>query len=117
MIPAGFRFSGVRCGLKNKRNDIGLLVSDRPARAAGVLTTNQVRAACVEHTRGVLANQTLQAVIVNSGNANCCTGEQGQRDTATMAELTALALGIAAEDVAVASTGVIGQLLNMFKVE
>ena len=117
MIPAGFQFAGVRCGLKNKRNDLGLIVSDRPARAAGVLTTNQVRAACVEHTRGVLANKTLQAVVVNSGNANCCTGEQGQRDTARMAELAAGALGLAPEDVAVASTGVIGQLLNMYKVE
>ena len=117
MIPAGFQFAGVRCGLKNKRNDLGLIVSDRPARAAGVLTTNQVRAACVEHTRGVLANKTLQAVVVNSGNANCCTGEQGQRDTAKMAEIAAGALGFAPEDVAVASTGVIGQLLNMYKVE
>jgi len=117
VIPSGFQFAGVRCGLKNKRNDIGLLVSDRPARAAGVLTTNQVRAACVEHTRGVLANHTLQAVVVNSGNANCCTGEQGARDTARMAELAASALGMEAVNVAVASTGVIGQLLNMFKVE
>ncbi|MHB8637471.1 MAG: bifunctional glutamate N-acetyltransferase/amino-acid acetyltransferase ArgJ [Fimbriimonadaceae bacterium] len=117
MIPAGFQFAGTRCGLKNKRNDIGLLVSDRPARAAGVLTTNQVRAACVEHTRGVLANNTLQAIVVNSGNANCCTGQQGARDTAKMAELAAVALGLVAENVAVASTGVIGQLLNMFKVE
>lgn len=117
MIPAGFKFAGVRCGLKNKRNDLGLLVSDRPACAAGVLTTNQVRAACVEHTRGVLANNTLQAIVVNSGNANCCTGEQGQRDTARMAELAAGALGLAADDIAVGSTGVIGQLLNMYKVE
>ncbi len=117
MIPNGFQFAGVRCGLKNKRNDIGLIVSDRPARAAGVLTTNQVRAACVDYSAGVLAGGSLQAVVVNSGNANCCTGEQGARDTVQMAELAALGLGLKPENIAVASTGIIGQVLNMYKVE
>lgn len=117
MIPAGFQFAGTRCGLKNKRNDLGLLVSDRPARIAGVMTTNQVRAACVDFNRAILAGKSAQAIVVNSGNANCCTGEQGARDTATMAELAAKSLGLDANAVAVASTGVIGQLLNMFKVE
>ena len=82
MIPLGFRMAGVRCGLKNRRNDLGLIVSDRPAQAAGVLTTNAVRAACVDHTREALRGGTLRAVVVNSGNANCCTGAQGERDTA-----------------------------------
>ena len=116
-IPIGFRFAGVRCGLKNKRNDVGLLVSDRPSRSAGVLTTNQVRAACVDYTRSVLASGELRAVVVNSGNANCCTGLQGQRDTRRMAELAAEALNLQPEQIAVASTGVIGQLLDMAKVE
>jgi glutamate N-acetyltransferase/amino-acid N-acetyltransferase len=117
MIPKGFRFAGTRCGLKNKRNDVGLIVSDVPARAGGVFTTNNVRAACVDHSREVVASGRLRAVVVNSGNANCCTGEQGVRDTRRMSELAAEALGVEADEVAVASTGVIGHLLDMAKVE
>ncbi|MGV3614284.1 MAG: bifunctional glutamate N-acetyltransferase/amino-acid acetyltransferase ArgJ [Fimbriimonas sp.] len=117
MGPKGFSFAGVRCGLKNKRNDMGLIVSETPARAAGVFTTNNVRAACVDHSRRVLAGGVLRAVVVNSGNANCCTGLQGERDTAHMAELAATAVGASVDQVAVASTGVIGHLLDMAKVE
>lgn len=117
MVPTGFRFAGVRCGLKNKRNDLGLIVSDRRARAAGVFTTNNVRAACVDHSRTVIADGYLQAVVVNSGNANCCTGDQGVRDTRRMSELAAEATGVPSSDIAVASTGVIGHLLDMAKVE
>lgn len=117
MIPKGFQFSGVRCGLKNKRNDVGLIVSDRPAKAAGVFTSNNVRAACVDYSREALSGGELRAVVVNSGNANCCTGDQGVRDTRRMAELAAEAVGISAGQVAVASTGVIGHLLDMAKVE
>lgn len=116
-IPQGFSYAGARCGLKNKRNDIGILLSDRPAQAAGLFTTNQVRAACVDYSRGALEKGTLRAIVVNSGNANCCTGEQGVRDTVRMAELAATALGLKPEDLAVGSTGVIGQLLDMAKVE
>ncbi|RYG32472.1 hypothetical protein EON81_20575, partial [bacterium] len=117
VIPQGFLFSGVRCGLKNRRNDVGLLVSDRPARAAGVFTTNQVRAACVDVSREAIADGSLRAVVVNSGNANCCTGEQGERDARRMVELAASALEVSAAEIAVASTGVIGHLLDMAKVE
>ena len=117
MIPQGFQMAGVRCGLKNRRNDLGLILSDRPAPAAGVLTTNAVRAACVDHCREALRRGTLRAVVVNSGNANCCTGAQGERDTARMAELAAEGLGVDPREVAVASTGVIGQPLDMVKVE
>jgi glutamate N-acetyltransferase/amino-acid N-acetyltransferase len=117
MVPLGFKFAGVRCGLKNKRNDIGLIVSDRPARCAGVLTSNFVRAACVEHTRGVIASGEMQAIVANSGNANCCTGEQGSRDARRMAELAGAALHLDPGMIAVGSTGVIGHPLNMQKVE
>src|SRR5579875_934277 len=117
MIPKGFQMAGVRCGLKNKRNDLGLILSDRPARAAGVLTTNAVRAACVDHTREALRSGTLCGVVVNSGNANCCTGAQGERDTARMAELAAEGLGVDPGEIAVGSTGVIGQRIDMTKVE
>ncbi len=109
--------AGVRCGLKNKRNDLGLILSDRPARAAGVLTTNEVRAACVDHTRDALRGGVLCAVVVNSGNANCCTGVQGVRDTVRMAELAGEGLGVDPREIAVASTGVIGQPIDMTKVE
>jgi glutamate N-acetyltransferase/amino-acid N-acetyltransferase len=117
MMPLGFRFAGVRCGLKNKRNDLGLIVSDHPARAAGVVTTNQVRAACVDFTHAALKGGSIQAVVVNSGNANCCTGEQGVRDTERMAALAAEAVGVPVGAVAVGSTGIIGHLLDMSKVE
>ncbi|HWD41890.1 MAG TPA: bifunctional glutamate N-acetyltransferase/amino-acid acetyltransferase ArgJ [Fimbriimonas sp.] len=117
MTPKGFSFGGARCGLKNKRNDIGLIVSDREAQSAGVLTQNVVRAACVDHTRSVLGRGRLRAVVVNSGNANCCTGAQGVKDTSRMAELAASHLGVSAEEVAVGSTGVIGHTLDMTKVE
>ncbi|RYG25670.1 bifunctional glutamate N-acetyltransferase/amino-acid acetyltransferase ArgJ [bacterium] len=117
MIPLGFQMAGVRCGLKNKRNDLGLILSDRPAIAAGVVTTNAVRAASVDYTRDVLRSGRLRAVVVNSGNANCCTGVQGVRDTVRMAELAAEGLGVDPREVAVASTGVIGQPLDMTKVE
>jgi len=117
MIPLEFKFAGTRCGLKNKRNDLGIIFSERPAVAAGVLTTNKVQAACVTHTREVLNEGHLRAVVVNSGNANCCTGAQGARDTAAMADIAAGLLGVDASEVAVGSTGVIGHLLDMAKVE
>jgi glutamate N-acetyltransferase/amino-acid N-acetyltransferase len=117
LIPKGFKFSGVRCGLKNKRNDIGIIVSEVPALGAGVFTTNQVHAACVAHSRDVISKGKLRAVVVNSGNANCCTGSQGLRDTARMSELAAEGLGLDPDQVAVGSTGVIGHLLDMGKVE
>lgn len=117
MVPTGFTFAGTRCGLKNKRNDLGILLSDRPARIAGVFTQNFVHASCVDHSRRIVQHGTARAIVVNSGNANCCTGLQGERDTQHMAELTGAALGLDAGEIAVASTGVIGHLLNMSKVE
>jgi len=109
--------AGVRCGLKNKRNDLGLIVSDRPTKSAGLFTSNFVHASCVGHSRDVVASGALRAIVVNSGNANCCNGEQGERDTKRMAELAGEALQLDHASIAVASTGVIGQLLDMSKVE
>lgn len=116
-LPKGFKWGGFRCGLKNKRNDLGILVSETPANAAGVFTKNVVHAACVGFSRAAIQSGKLQAIVVNSGNANCCTGLQGERDTARMAQLAGEKLGVDAGLVAVASTGVIGQTLNMAKVE
>jgi len=116
-LPKGFTVAGVRCGLKNKRNDLGLIVSDRPARAAGVFTTNFVRASCVDYSRKVVESGQLRAIVVNSGNANCCTGVQGERDTAQMAALVGKELSIDPQQIGVGSTGIIGHLLDMAKVE
>lgn len=110
-FPAGFTAGAAAAGVKHAkadRLDVALLVADRPSSAAAVFTSNQVIAAPCVVTRRHLADGTLRAVIVNSGNANACTGEQGERDALTMAEAAARAIGARASDVAVASTGVIG---------
>lgn len=116
-MPKGFRYAGVQCGLKNKRRDLGLVVSEPEATVAGFLTANTVRAACVDYTRAILAGGRAAALVVNSGNANCLTGEQGERDCARMGELAAQAAKVSPERVLVASTGVIGHPLDMTKVE
>ena len=110
-FPAGFAAGAVGVGVKdekNKRLDVALLVADRPCAAAAVLTTNQVIAAPCVVTKRHVSGGSLRAVVVNSGNANACTGEQGERDAVAMAEAAAERIGARAEEVAVASTGVIG---------
>lgn len=114
----GFQAAGVAAGLKkNGRNDLGLIVSHVPATAAGVFTQNRVQAAPVVLDRERIKAGICQAVLVNSGNANCCTGEQGMLDALKMAKLAAAALDITEESVLVASTGVIGQLLPVDKIQ
>jgi len=114
----GFQATGVAAGLKkNGRNDLGLIFSRVPATAAGVFTQNRVQAAPVVLDRERIKTGVCQAVLVNSGNANCCTGEQGMRDAREMARLAASALDIPEESVLVASTGVIGQLLPVDKIQ
>ena len=117
--PAGFRAAGVTAGLKaSGRPDVALVVNDGPTRhAAGVFTTNRVEAAPVTWTRQVVADGRVDAVLLNSGGANACTGPQGFQDTHRSAELVAATLGIGAGDVAVCSTGLIGELLPMDKIE
>ena len=113
----GFRAAGVAAGLKkNGRDDLGLIVSTVPATAAGVFTRNQVQAAPVLLDRERIQSGVCQAILVNSGNANCCTGEQGMQDAREMARIAAGALNIPEESVLVASTGVIGQLLPVEKI-
>ncbi|QDH20831.1 bifunctional ornithine acetyltransferase/N-acetylglutamate synthase [Saccharibacillus brassicae] len=114
ITPKGFRASGLHCGLKKTdRNDIGAIVCEVPASAAAVYTTNLFQAAPLQTTRDSLANGVLRAVIVNSGNANACTGTQGDADASEMRDLAAKSFGVNPEDVAVASTGVIGENLKM----
>ena len=106
--PRGYRAAGLHVGLKRRAKDLALVVSERPAWAAGVLTRNQVQAAPVHYCREILERGSARAVVVNSGNANACTGERGREDTLTMARACAAALEIEADEVLVASTGVIG---------
>lgn len=112
--PRGFQAGGLHCGLKKTdRNDLAAIVCEVPAVAAAVYTTNIFQAAPLKVTRDSLQDGTLRAVIVNSGNANACTGEQGEADAYEMRSRLAEKLGIQEQAVAVASTGVIGELLNM----
>jgi len=112
--PLGFLAGGLHAGIKKKRKDVGLLQSIVPAAAAGVFTLNKVRAACVtQNEQQLLLSGRLQAIVVNSGNANACTGRQGDLDAQEMRAHTAKALGLQEELVAVASTGVIGVQMPM----
>jgi glutamate N-acetyltransferase/amino-acid N-acetyltransferase len=113
-LPAGFRAAGVAAGLKpSGKPDVGLLVSDVPAAAVGVFTTNRVQAAPVTYTKRNLRRGAARAIVANAGNANACTGRQGAADAKTMARETAAALGVPPGQVLVASTGVIGVPLDM----
>jgi len=117
IICSGFKAASVAAGLKKTgKKDLGLLVSQVPATVAGVFTKNQVKAAPVILDRLRIKTGVCQAIIVNSGNANCCTGEQGLRDAETMANLAASELGISEDLVLVASTGVIGESLPIEKI-
>jgi glutamate N-acetyltransferase/amino-acid N-acetyltransferase len=107
----GFRAGAAKAGVKHgrpERLDVALIVSERPCSAAAVFTTNQVIAAPCIITRNHVERGPLRAIVVNSGNANACTGEQGERDAIAMAEGAAAVLGCSPYEVAVASTGVIG---------
>lgn len=109
----GFRAAGIHCGIKSDRRDLALIVSDSLASAAAVFTTNAVKAAPVLVSQEKVQSGAAQAIIVNSGNANACTGPRGMADAYEMAQLAAAALGVAEEFVLVASTGVIGIPLPM----
>ena len=113
-FPLGFRAAGVTCGIKaSGAPDLALLACDGDATAAGAFTNSRLAAAPVLVSREHLADGRARAVVVNSGNANACTGAQGLDDARTMASQTARALGIDTGEVVVCSTGVIGKLLPM----
>lgn len=115
----GFTANGVLCHIKasRKTNDTALIYSEKPCSAAGVFTQNRVKAESVKLTKKNIANGKIQAVIANSGNANCCTGEQGAKVAYHMAELAAKVTGVNPDDVVVCSTGVIGAQLPVEKIE
>ena len=112
--PAGFEAAGVACGIKPSGLDLALIVSTPPARAVGIFTTNLAVAAPVVVTREHLrrARGTASSIVVNSGCANACTGDQGLAVARAMATDTARAIGCSAEQVLVSSTGVIGVQLD-----
>ncbi len=118
-LPQGFRTAGLHCGIKGdlSRFDLALFVSDTPSTAAGVFTQNRVVGAPVKVDRERVPRETARAVIINSGNANACTGERGLDDARWMTAEVARRLDCAAEDVLVCSTGVIGHFLPREKLE
>ena len=114
-LAEGYRYAGIVSKLRNEpdRRDLAVIVSDVPATAAGVYTQNRVCAAPVKLSRSRTPSAAVRAIVICSGNANACTGEQGDRDAQRMAELVANELGCPPEQVLVASTGVIGRPLPM----
>jgi glutamate N-acetyltransferase/amino-acid N-acetyltransferase len=118
-IADGYRFAGVHCGIRPDPNrlDLALIVSDRPAAAAGVFTQNRVCAAPVQVSRERVPTDSARGVVICSGNANACTGKQGIRDARRMAAVAAEAVGCKPEEMLVCSTGVIGRPLPMKAIE
>lgn len=113
--PIGFKASGVHCGLKKSllKKDLALIYSRSIANSSGVYTKNKVKGAPLTVTKKHLTNKKAQAIIINSGNANTCTGDDGLAKANKMTTLCAKALNIKNDDVLVASTGVIGVPLNI----
>ncbi len=117
--PRGFTAGAAKAGVKTgvaDRLDVGLIVSDRPCVAAGVFTTNQVIAAPCVLTRQHLEGGTLRGIVANSGIANACTGDEGDRAAIEMAKAAAKAIGCAPNEIGVASTGVIGWQLPVDRI-
>ncbi|SEM78136.1 bifunctional glutamate N-acetyltransferase/amino-acid acetyltransferase ArgJ [Lihuaxuella thermophila] len=114
--PLGFTAAGVHCGIKRKRKDLGIIICSVPAAAAAVYTTNAFQAPPLKVTQESIGVEgKLRAFVVNSGNANACTGQRGLQDAYQTREETASLLGIPAHQVGVVSTGVIGEYLPMEK--
>ena len=119
--PRGFFCSGVHCDVKGKRDgklDLGIIYSKKPCSVAGVFTTNDVRAAPVRYCESLIKDENLacHAIVANSGNANACTGRQGELDTKKMASEVARHFHIHSKEVLVCSTGRIGEPLPMSRI-
>lgn len=115
--PKGFKSAGIHCGIKKSKKDLALIYSELPATAAGVFTTNKVLAAPVLVCKEFLnSSDSFHAIIINSGNANACTGKLGLENAYKMADETAKRLKIKSNQVFVSSTGVIGEQLPMDKI-
>jgi glutamate N-acetyltransferase/amino-acid N-acetyltransferase len=115
--PKGFLASGIRAGIKKSgKPDLGIIACPTGATAAAVFTTNRITSAAVQVSREHVLGRKVFAVVVNSGNANACTGQKGLRDALTMCRLTAEQVQADPQEVLVASTGIIGEPLPMNKV-
>lgn len=115
--PLGFKVTGLHAKVKRKRKDLGVIICDVPASAAAVYTLNQIQAAPLDVTRESIAEGgTLRAVVANSGQANAVMGKDGVADAYEMRDKTARSFGLEPLDVAVASTGTIGERLKMEKI-
>ncbi len=117
-VPAGFKLAGVHCSIKSKSQnpDLTLIVADQPCVAAGVYTQNVVFAAPVQIDRERTPMADFRVLVVNSGNANACTGAQGLEDARRMLDLAAEACGASGQQALVMSTGIIGHHLPMEKI-
>ncbi len=115
--PKGFKTAGVKAGIKRSgKEDVAVIFSEVPAAVGAVFTQNAMAAAPVVVSRRAAAKGTVRAIVVNSGCANACTGNQGLADAQTMAHIAATLLGIEDHEVIVSSTGIIGQYLPMGKI-
>jgi acetylglutamate kinase len=115
-LPRGFRWAGVACGIKPHRPDLALVVSDVDCACAGAFTVNRAKAAPVVDAEHRLPAEKMRAIVVNSGNANALTGEEGLQAVSIVLGATAKALGVAPSQVVSASTGVIGMKLPHHKI-
>jgi glutamate N-acetyltransferase/amino-acid N-acetyltransferase len=114
--PRGFLAAGIKCGIKKSgRADLGLIVCPSGAKAAAVFTTNKITSAAVQVSKKHIKSKTIYAVVVNSGNANACTGQRGVKNAIRMCSETAGHLVVDPHEVLVASTGIIGEQLPMEK--
>ncbi|SDI01038.1 glutamate N-acetyltransferase [Alteribacillus persepolensis] len=117
ITPYGFTAAGVHTKVKRKRKDLGAILCDVPASSAAVYTLNKIQAAPLQVTKESIAEEgKLRAIVVNSGNANSCTGEAGLMDAYKMRESAASVFDVPDHQIAVTSTGVIGERLNMEKI-
>ena len=115
-LPKGFLASGVNCGVRRYRPDIGMIISEVPAVAAGVFTLNECKAAPVLYSQALLPADNVRAIFTNSGQANAATGSEGAEKNLMMVSAAAKALGCDQNQVLVASTGKIGEQLDTDKI-
>lgn len=115
-LPKGFLASGVNCGVRRYRPDIGLLISEVPAVAAGVFTLNECRAAPVLYTQKLVPSDNVMAILTNSGQANAATGDEGVEKNLMMVSALAKTLNCSIDQILVASTGKIGEQLDTEKI-
>lgn len=116
--PKGFKASAVHSGIKRRKSDLALILSESPATSAGCFTTNKFKAAPVLLSKSYLrARRTSRAVIINSGNANCLTGKEGLGDATFITERVARLIGCEKEEVLICSTGMIGKRLPVDKID